>query len=271
MELLHKINLNLNNLNIVLTKHLNIDNRLINLKQKVNGIIMIISCQKHKNDRLKKYKLSQESYNEWKVIYVIGDLFMKTDYNLINNFLYIKCEDSYLHLFKKVILSIEYLNEIFDIKEGILRCGDDLVFNYDVLNSFLISKKFDYMGEIIVNNNRKTVMTDYFMYNYYKTHLNDFKIKNHGLCNLTIEDIKRYSNRYTTPYAVGTIIYLSNNSCNILIKHFKNINYNILKSDTNNCYQYIIEDCAIGYILNGLNNIQIFKYNFGIKHTNYMK
>ena len=271
MDLLHQINLNLDNLSIVLTKHLNIDKRLINLKQQVNGIIMIISCQKHKNDRLKKYKLSQESYNGWKVIYVIGDLFMKTNYNLINDFLYIKCEDSYLHLFKKVILSIEYLNNIFDIKEGILRCGDDLIFNDNVLKSFLISKKFDYMGDHITYDNRKSVMTDYFMYNYYKTHLNDFKNENHGLCNLTIEDIKRFSNRHANSYATGTIIYLSNKSCNILTNHFKNINYNILKSDTKNCYSYIIEDCAIGYILNRLNNIQIFKYNFGIKHTNYMK
>lgn len=48
--------------------------------------------------------------------------------------MYIKCEDSYLHLFKKLALSIKYLNEIFIIEEGILRCGDDLIFDENILH-----------------------------------------------------------------------------------------------------------------------------------------
>ena len=43
--------------------------------------------------------------------------------------LYLKCEDSYLHILKKLILSIDVLYQLFDIKQGILRCGDDLFFD----------------------------------------------------------------------------------------------------------------------------------------------
>jgi hypothetical protein len=50
--------------------------------------------------------------------------------------MYIKCEDSYLHLFKKLVLSLKYLKECFNIKEGILRCGDDLIFNENNLVNF---------------------------------------------------------------------------------------------------------------------------------------
>jgi hypothetical protein len=118
-------------------------------KKNVNGIILILSCQKHKDTRLKEFSLHKTSYNNWEVIYVIGDLFLEKDYILDGNFLYVKCEDSYLHLLKKLVLSIKYLRELFMIKEGILRCGDDLVFNESNLLKFIHkkTKKYDYYGQ----------------------------------------------------------------------------------------------------------------------------
>ena len=47
-----------------------------NAKKNVDGIILVLSCQKHKNTRLKEFSLSKTSYNNWEVIYVIGDLFL---------------------------------------------------------------------------------------------------------------------------------------------------------------------------------------------------
>ena len=69
-------------------------------------------------------------------------------YKLDDNIMTIKCEDSYIHLLKKFILAIKYLNEIYIIEQGVLRCGDDLVFNEKNLVSFLNSNKsdFDFIG-----------------------------------------------------------------------------------------------------------------------------
>ncbi len=113
-------------------------------KKNVDGIILVLSCQKHRNTRLKEFSLSKTSYNNWEVIYVIGDLFLNQNYILDGNFLYIRCEDSYLHLLKKLVLAMKALKEIFTIKEGILRCGDDLIFNENNLIKFIGSKKTDY-------------------------------------------------------------------------------------------------------------------------------
>jgi hypothetical protein len=211
-------------------------------KEELDGIILILSCQKHLNTRLKEFKLSYEYYNNYKVIYVIGDLFLEKDYELKDKqFLWIKTEDSYLHLLKKLSLAIKYVYEIYDIKEGILRCGDDLLFNEDRLINFINNKKYDfygqaYCGEDYYNENievLKKLRTDYFMYEYYRTHPEDILNPNHNLKNTKIED---YLVRPDIWGPAGVIYYLSNKSCNILIKHMENINYNILHFDlfTNN-------------------------------------
>ena len=84
-------------------------------KKNVDGIILVLSCQKHKNTRLKEFSLSKTSYNNWQVIYVIGDLFLKQNYVLDGNFLYLRCEDSYLHLLKKLVLAMKAVKELFII------------------------------------------------------------------------------------------------------------------------------------------------------------
>jgi hypothetical protein len=44
-------------------------------KKEVNGIILILSCQKHKDTRLKEINLKNTSYANWEVVHVIGDFF----------------------------------------------------------------------------------------------------------------------------------------------------------------------------------------------------
>ena len=75
----------------------------------VEGIILVLSCQKHRYTRLINLNLNKHSYNNWKVIKVIGKPFMKKEYELVDDILFIKCEDSYLHLLKKLALSLKYI------------------------------------------------------------------------------------------------------------------------------------------------------------------
>lgn len=230
----------------------------------VNGIILILSCNKHKNTRLKKFKLDKDEYENWKVIYVIGDLFLDSSYKLDGNILTIKCEDSYIHLLKKLVLSLKYLYEIFNIKEGILRCGDDLIFNQHLLQNFLKSPKninnedIDFIGKStrckdllskdISDDNIKLSKFDNFMVEYYNSHPEDFENPQHNLKNV---DITKYIKRpHLYNYIKGVIYYISNKACKILINHLDNIKYNIFHYDEySNSYPYTIEDCAVSFIL----------------------
>jgi len=96
---------------------------------------------------LKQFKLNRDWYGRWKVIYVIGDLFLDADYKMEGNIMWLKCEDSYIHLLKKLVLAIKYTYQLHDIKEGILRSGDDLVYNENILEQFLaVKNKHDFIG-----------------------------------------------------------------------------------------------------------------------------
>lgn len=250
----------------------------------VEGIILVLSCQKHLTTRLKKFKMSQDEYLNWKVIYVIGDFFMEKEYEIRdNNFLYIKCEDSYIHLLKKLALSIKYLNKIYIIKQGILRCGDDLVFNESNLKSFLASKKYDFYGKANCAQNYisdnidvlKKTRFDTFMWDYYKNHPEDFNNPQHNLKGI---DIRKYLVRPDVWGPAGVIYYMSNRACHILVKHMEEISFNIWHLDEfTNSYPYIIEDCGVTYIMyynmiDFINNPNFFDTPMSIaKHTNKYK
>ena len=59
--------------------------------------------------------------------------------------------------------------------------------------------------------------------------------------------------------AGGVVVYLSTQSCNILIDHFTSIEWNVFKKDDVYGYPYIIEDIAIGYVL-FINNVFLTQY-----------
>ena len=246
----------------------------------VDGIILVISCQKHLQTRLREINL-QENYGNWKVINVIGDLFLDCDYKLEGNLMTIKCEDSYIHLLKKEILSFKYLYEMFDIKEGILKCNDDLIFNENILETFLKTPKLikikindneyidiDYLGRSsngfsMINHSfacdPNKSHDDECLVNYYEIHKEDFDNPQHNLKDV---DIAKYKKRPYTPTAIqGPLMYLSNKSCKILINHMCNINYNIFHYDEKSySYPYTLEDCAISFILL-CNNINLININ----------
>jgi len=247
-------------------------------KKNVDGIILVLSCQKHRNTRLKEFSLGKTNYEGWEVIYVIGDLFLKKNYILDGNTLYIRCEDSYLHLLKKLALSMKAVKEIFNIKEGILRCGDDLIFNENNLIKFIKSKKFDYWGQSTFKksykctniNVLKKIRVDPFMMLYYNKHKEDFLNPQHGMTNMNITTLSKYTVRPNIYGAAGVIFYLSNKACDIVIRHMERINFNILSYDTfTGSYPYTIEDCGISFIMY-CNNIEFVdgQFFFGNQNQN---
>jgi len=156
------------------------------------------------------------------------------------------------------------LYEIFNISEGILRCGDDLVINEKNLLKFLNkkTKKYDYYGQnqncknYICSEHMKTdllkLKNDPFMIRYYMTHADELL---DPLNNLKHVDVSLYSLRPDIYGACGAIYYISSKACKVLVRHMENINYNVLEYDTfTKSYPYTVEDCAVSFILY-LNNI----------------
>ena len=225
----------------------------------VEGIILILSCKKHRYGRLKKLNLKKQ-YCGWKVIKVIGNLFLNKDFELIDDILFIKCEDSYLHLLKKLALSLKYLYTIFNIKQGVLRCGDDLIFIEDNLIKFIESVKYDFYGRShdartaiqdpkLLENLRFGIEYDNFIYNYYINHQNELIDKEHGI-HMSLQELNKYLIRPSLDGPRGVIYYISNKSCQIIINTMENINYNIFHLDEyTNSYPYTIEDIGIIYIM----------------------
>ena len=256
-------------------------------KKEVEGIILILSCQKHLKTRIKKFKLNKTNYDGWEVIYVIGDFFLNKEYELRdNNFLYVKCEDSYIHLLKKLSLSIKFVNKIFKIKQGILRCGDDLIFNEKNLLEFLNSKKYDFYGKAYCNKDYysenidllKNIAPDKFMINYYRGHRQDFSNPHHNLNTMTLKKLEKYIMRPKIWGPAGVIYYLSNKTSKILVDHMENIDFNIFHLDPfTNSYPYTIEDVGVTFIMY-YNKIKFtnFRDFFGthnsiVTHTNEFK
>jgi hypothetical protein len=224
-------------------------------KKHIPGAIIVYSCYKHKETRLKELIL-KNSYCNWKVFYILGNPNLETDYKFEiedktgREFVILKCEDSYLHLLKKVILSLKVLYENYDIENGVLRCGDDLVFNEFALHNFItMRKKSHYMGVIARANYPITKIPTNFMFSYYVNHQDELE----GM-NLTLQDIFNLNELPACCYAGGVVVYLSTMSCKILIDEMTKIKWNILTRKNEHGYPYIIEDIGVGYILNN-NNI----------------
>ena len=275
----------------------------------VNGIILVLSCQKHLNTRLKHFKLPKDDYGGWKVIYVIGDLFMNCDYKFVStssgsgareaheshftDFLIVKCEDSYIHLLKKLVLSLKYLYETFDIKEGVLRANDDLIFNESLLRVFLDSPKMiknndgdgaceataiDFLGKssiakslfardfVFADAKRPPTNSMHLVY-YYDDHPEDFDNPQHNIKGVGSIGIYNYTKQpYVPAFIFGPLYYISNKSCAILINHLENINYDVFHYDEKtDSYPYTIEDCGVSFIFY-YNNIDILHNDSWIKN-----
>tara|TARA_Y100000991_G_C21973409_1_gene350786 strand:+ start:3921 stop:4199 length:279 start_codon:yes stop_codon:yes gene_type:complete len=87
---------------------------------------------------LNEFKLKENNYNGYQVLYVIVDNTIRKDYILEDNFLTINCKDSYIKSIKKLVLALKYVYQIYDIEEVVLRCDHDLYFNKPKLLNFIV-------------------------------------------------------------------------------------------------------------------------------------
>jgi len=228
-------------------------------KEKIKGAILIYSCHKHKNTRLKEFGLKEKEYAGWKVFYLLGNPNINTEYITIGNTVLLKCEDSYIHVGKKVVLGLKYVLDNYEVEEGILRCGDDLVFVEKNLLQFLSTPgKTDYMGYTPSKLTTLSVKQDFFMPQYYLSHQEDLQNPLHKIP-YTIEQMMGFNSVPNCRAAGGVVVFLSTRSCNILIDHFTSIEWNVFKKDDVYGYPYIIEDIAIGYVL-FINNVFLTQY-----------
>jgi hypothetical protein len=213
------------------------------------------------NTRLKEL-LIPPIENGWLIFTIIGNPFLSSDYEMLETVgspvktLFIKCEDSYIHVMKKVVFTIKILTEIYDIEEGVLRCGDDLIFNPQNLSSFLNYKnKQDYMGIIALKVPGIYRHYNTFMVDYYKNHQGDLTDPMHGLTRLTMKDMEQFTQVPLCSYTGGVVTYLSKKSCAALVDHMNFIHWNVFQLHADHGYPYIIEDIGVGYILS-LNKIE---------------
>lgn len=228
------------------------------MKKKIRGAILIISCHKHRETRLKKYMLPKPDYHGYKVFYALGNPNINSDYEIKNgNFITLKCEDSYLHILKKVVLAINVITTIYELEEGVLRCGDDLIFHEQKLCNFLDSEKIeDYMGYIdghkigneIIKFENICKRQDSFMSDYFETHIEDVLNPLNGLenCNNIIPMMKMVPN---CRYINGVVTWLSIKSCMALINTVLDPNWDTIHYNDKYGFPYIIEDVGVGFIL----------------------
>lgn len=226
-----------------------------NNKLVIPGAIFVYTCNKYKNTRLKELKLENE-YLGWKVFFIIGDITLETEYKFKieeetnRTFLYLKCEDSYIHLLKKVVLTMKIIYDNYVIENGILRCGDDLIINEEKLINFINKEeKGDFMGVISYNTNPISKKIENFIPDYYASHKDEL-----DEISLTLDDVQKLNEIPLCHNVGGVIVYLSNKSCKILIDEMIKLDWNIFEYTNEYGYPYIIEDIGVGFILNN-NNI----------------
>jgi len=229
------------------------------VKEKVKGIILVVSCQKYMQTRVEEFKLSKLEYSDWKVITVIGDTNLNTDCSLETtqndvHLLTIKCEDTYIYIIKKLSFTMKCLLSIFDIEEGILRLGDDIEIDEPKMENFLINvPKVDYMGWCGYIYEGREIITKYptyFMQDYYAKHLDELKKSL-----LTNEELKNMNVVPTTRFTEGTIVYYSLKSCQCLIQEMEKMKWDLFYYHELYGYVNIIEDIGVSCLLY---NNQIF-------------
>lgn len=224
----------------------------------MSGAILIYSCQKYKHSRIQDLAYLQPEYEGWRVLFFVGDPFLTDEYRVDGNVVTLRCEDSYLHLLKKTILGFKVAMELVPNLTGILKCGDDIVFNETELVRFIRSEdKYDYMGVHSPDVSPNGKHYDSWIVEYYKKHPEDFQNPYHGLPSMDV--VKSLDEVPTIQAASGPLTYFSRRSCDYLVQHMEGIGWNILQHSEESGYIYIIEEPGISFIL----------YPYGIRPVHY--
>lgn len=249
----------------------------------IKGVILIATCHKHFHTRVQEFKLSKTNYDGWKVMYVIGDPMLDRDYSIVDNIITLKCEDSYVHIIKKVVLAMKLLFSMYTITEGILASCDDVLFNERALIDFLNNTdKSDFMGKILnyVVPGSDTTKIDNWIPNHYKTRVQELQDPYGGIP-YTLDEMLKFNIVPNCLCIEGVITYFSKRACTILIKHLEERKWDVFAYDEKYGYIYVIADIGVGHIMQ-MNNIPLTQYdfytenqdelaNFVCRHTNKFK
>jgi hypothetical protein len=119
-------------------------------------------------------------------------------------------------------------------------------------------------------NTLKNIRSDPFMMFYYNKHKEDFLNPQHGMTNMNLTSLSKYTLRPNIYGAAGVIFYLSNKACDIVIQHMERINFNILQYDKfTRTYPYVIEDCGVAFIMYMNDIVYIDNQDFIYKGNEY--
>ena len=238
----------------------------IQKKYNVNGVILIISCKKYISTRVldNKYRLQDNEINGWKIFYVICDKNLNDMYNisyepkLNNNVLTLKGNDDYIHLFEKVVKAQYVIHNLFNVKEGIIKCDDDMLINKIALNNFLKNtNKGEYRGRNYKNISFPNPGPEYCIKNRNDNEIVNYYSKNIEQLTEIIKETPsfnpaKYNKVPDLPQGAGGcggIYYLSNNTSKIIVEYFKNINFDVFYYDKNSqSYPFIAEDVGTSFI-----------------------
>ena len=251
--------------------------QILSTMQKVPGVILIVTCRKYLSERVPNYIPNADSYEGWPIIYCLAEPNLTSDYVVTTpggrmgkkSFLIVKCEDTYVHLLKKFDLAVRALETMYDIEQGILKIGDDIVINENLLKEFLNTEtKADYIGRTYSGNEFNVDEAGYTC----RESRNDesmfwYFIKNPDAA----DELKKLTGKYDWPFLAGKVrvpavpafppgmaLYFSTKAIKAIHDEMNSIEFKVLDEYDNTGWNYLIEDIAIAYIL----------YKHGISLTN---
>lgn len=230
----------------------------------VPGVIIILTCNKYIKERLAKHQPNKKSYAGWPVIYCLGDPRHVRPYSLMPAtgggapLLIVRCEDTYMHLLKKVDLAIHALQTMYKIEKGVIKVGDDMYFNDALVEQWVANLgKDDYVGHNYSNRSLKLggepmIITkscvDMSMMLYYKHHPAEAKEIQAMIPHMPIHTLVHRPEVPICP--IGTVYYLSNKAISALHKELESVHHNIFYRDpTSGSFNYFIEDVALVYTM----------------------
>lgn len=247
------------------------------MREDVPGILLIVTCQKYLVERVPNFIPGADSYEGWPVVYCLGDPDLSSDYVMATpggkfgnkRILTVKCEDTYVHLLKKFDLAARALDTIYDIEQGILKVGDDIMISEQPLREFLkTGPKADYMGrtysgeEFSVDGAGFTCRescADSSMSWYFARNPD------------AADELRQVTGKHDWPFLskpvlvprlpphpLGMALYLSTKAIRAIHDEMDSVGFRVLDDYGETGWRYLIEDTAIAYIL----------YTRGIGFTN---
>lgn len=221
----------------------------------VDGVVLVTCCVKHLTTRYVEFVKNMPSVEGWKVHALIGDPGLPCPYRVDEDdprILHIRCEDSYLHLMKKVAMGIRAVLDMYNVRVGVLRCGDDLVVNEPLLRTFLSKvrddKSLQYVGRVIGTPGGFATVNN-FMVHYLDNHPEDFDVDRNGLAHHK-PTYRAYNIVPAGQYISGVAFFLGVPACRALLDHMDRVHLDVFwRCKNTGCMPYLIEDIGVGYVM----------------------